>query len=85
MSEIDEALEGRVTVGKSRRGDEREIHHLILNGRQVYRMQRLLEGLAVNEENYFRVREAVLLAEALREAVSDGDDRGPLQGGTGGG
>lgn len=85
MWDIEGDLDGRVTVTRCRNGDARQIYQLRLTGRDVYQMQRLLEETAVSRENYLAVREAVLLAENLREAVKQAREQGPSPGGTRGG
>jgi len=84
MRDIDQDLEGRVSATRCRDGDVRDHYHLDLSGRDVFQMQRLLEETAVEKQNYFAVREAVLLAENLREAVKQARQQGPPQGGESG-
>ena len=81
MSELDEVYEGVVTATKCRNGDARQIYPLELTGRDVYKLQRLLEARAVQEECYLDVEEAVLLSRSLREAVKQARRRGLPQGG----
>lgn len=78
MSELDEIYEGVVTATKCRDGDARQIYPLELSGRDIFKLQRLLETRAVQEDGYLNVREAVLLAESLREAVKLARRRGLL-------
>jgi len=84
MRDIDQDLEGRVTATRCRKGDVRDVYELCLTGRDVFQMQRLLEETAVARENYFDVREAVLLAENLRRAVKQARQQGQSQGGENG-
>lgn len=80
MAEIKGDLDGRLTMTRTRDGDARDKYQLELNGRFIFKVQRILEKQAVNEEDYFKVREAVLLAEELREAVKLAKKQGPPQG-----
>jgi len=84
MEAINEMTEGRVSMGKSRCGDDRAIYRLDLNGSEVYQLQRTLEALAVKSEDYFQVKRVVLLAEAIRREVAKNQDRGLPQGDKGG-
>jgi hypothetical protein len=68
-SAIEEALEGRVSVGRSRGGRKDCLLSIVLSERAVYRLQTLLERRAIESDNWFEVREVVLLAEELRVAV----------------
>jgi len=76
MQGINEMTEGRVSMGKSRCGDDRAMYRLDFNGREVWQLQRVLETLAVRSEDYFSVRRAVTLAEALRREVAKNQGRG---------
>ena len=69
MYEVEEALEGSLRAGKSRGGREDVWLDLHLTERTVYKLQRKLEGLATKNENWFEVREVVLLSEDVRKAV----------------
>ena len=69
MWEIDEALEGSLRAGKARGGRRDVWIELRLGERTVYKLQRLLEGVAAESKNWFEIRELVLLSEELRWAV----------------
>lgn len=84
MPESDWDLDGRLCMTRTRNGDKREIHHLELTGEWVFKAQRVFEHRAVDEENYLKVREAVLLAEQLRAAVAKEQKQGRPQGDEGG-
>ncbi len=81
---VEDAMEGQLNAGKSRQGDARELYRLELNGREVFKLQRLLRRVATNNDNYFQVEEAVELGRALRREVAKNHHRGLPPGGTGG-
>lgn len=66
---IDDALEGRLSVGKARDGSGPEEYILRISRKRVYQLQQFLEEEAEKGGDYFRVRMLVLLAEELRNAV----------------
>jgi len=66
---IDEALEGSLRAGRSRGGRANVFLDVRLRERTVYKLQRLLEGLAEKSENWFEIREVVMLSEEVRMAV----------------
>jgi hypothetical protein len=70
MWQVEDALEGRLSVGKSRNGSGNEECTLRMSGKRLYQLQKFLEEEAEKGGVYFRVRMCVVLAEELREAVS---------------
>jgi len=80
MWEVDTALEGSLRAGESVGSEGAAIYQLELSGKEIFQLQRLLEELAVESGNYFRVRVAVLLSEAVRKAVKEDLERGRPQG-----
>ena len=81
MFEVDEALEGSLRAGKSRGGRVDVWLELRLTERTVYKLQRLLEGLAAHSDNYFEIRQVVLISEEVRVAVCNCERQGLSQGG----
>jgi hypothetical protein len=68
---IDDALAGRINVGRSRKGDFTGDVQLTLDGRLVYQLQKFLEEESTRSDSYFRTRWLVLMSEELRLAVRD--------------
>lgn len=66
---VEDALEGRTTIGRSRDGRENPEVLLRLSGKQHYQLEKFLQEAAEEKGNYFRTRMAVLLAEAVRTQV----------------
>ena len=66
---VEDAIEGRTTLGKSRNGECNPEVLIRLTGKQHYQLQKFLQGASSNEENAYKVRMAVLLWEAVRTQV----------------
>lgn len=68
---VDDCSEGRVALGKSRKGDLPEDVQLDLNGRRIYQLQKFLHEEIKLGGDYFRVRWLVVMSEELREAIAE--------------
>jgi hypothetical protein len=66
---VDEALEGRISQGKSHKGDIADIVTVQLKGKSLYQLQTFFEEEVKKGGDFFRVRWMVLMAEELRFAV----------------
>jgi hypothetical protein len=66
---LDGYLEGRITQGKSHKGDIPDLVTLNLKGRSLYQLQRFFEDEVRKGGDYSRVRWMVLMAEELRISV----------------
>lgn len=66
----EDALEGRITVGKSHHGSVAGEINLSLIGRRVYELQKFLEQEIEKGGDYFRVRWLVLTEEEIKTAVA---------------
>jgi len=74
MWQVEDALEGRLSVGQSRGGQGEKEYVLRLSGKRFFQLQKFLEEAAVAPGNFFHARMAVTLWEALRAGViSSGD------------
>jgi hypothetical protein len=71
----EDAREGRICLGKSRKGDAPDEITLTVSGKFAYDMQQFFEAEASKGGDFFRVRWMVLLAENLRLAVAEARDR----------
>jgi hypothetical protein len=69
MMMVNDALKGRITTGRSKRGNLPDLVTLTFHGSLLYELQGFLEEEAVKADDYFKVRWLVLLAEELRSAV----------------
>lgn len=67
---VEDALEGRVTIGKSRakQGDQTAV--IRLPQKRLYHLQKFLEEAAEKGGNFFEARMAVMLWESLREGLT---------------
>lgn len=65
---VQEALKGRISQGKSHKGDIPEVVNLQLQGKTLYQLQNFLEAEIGQGGDYFRVRWLVLLLEELHGA-----------------
>ncbi len=68
---VNDALQGRISQGKSKRGDAPDVITLSVSGKFAYEMQQFFEAEASKGGDFFRVRFMVLLAEQLRLAVAE--------------
>lgn len=84
MWEIDDALEGALTVGESQGQGGAEKVMLEIGRRDLFQVQQLLRELVMNSPNYFLKRKAVLLGETLRKSVFCVGKGEPPPGSTGG-
>jgi hypothetical protein len=66
----EDALTGRIHVGKSHKGDVAGELNLHLDGKRVYQLQKFLEEEAAKGGDYFRVRWLILMSEDVRTAVA---------------
>ena len=71
MMIVNDALEGRIPVGKSKHGDVPDLVTLTLPGKTLYDLQRFLEAEAVKGGDWFRVRWLVLTHEDIRHALGN--------------
>ena len=78
---VEDALEGRVTIGKSRGDSGREKVWVELTRKQLYQLEQFLQAVAEEGRDYYRVRMAVLLEEALRRHIPKAGEPGPPPGG----
>ena len=69
----EDALEGRMTVGKSHQGSTPEQVTLALPGKRIYQLQKFFEEEAAKGGDWFRVRWMVVMAEEIRMAVANAD------------
>ena len=78
----EDAQEGRISLGKSRKGDAPDVITLTVSGKFAYDMQQFFEAEASKGGDFCRVRWMVLLAEQLRQAVIEAreDERRKKQG-----
>jgi hypothetical protein len=67
---VEDCLEGRISLGKSRQGNIPNKVTLQLPGKLVYQLQKYFEEEAAKGGQYFRVRWQVSVAEHLRLAVA---------------
>jgi len=65
---IEEALAGRPSLGKSRKGNLPEKVTLELNGKRLYQLVKFLEEEASKGGDFFRIRWLVMMWEELRNA-----------------
>jgi len=80
MWKVEDALEGRLTIGKSRGGPKNEEYLLRISGKRLWQLQKFLEETAQKGGPWFDVRMVVMLAEAVRLGKVDVDEGGPPQG-----
>jgi len=75
---VEDALEGRLTVGKDHGAHAGEEYLVKISGKRMYQLQKFLEEAAEQGGNFFKARMAVMLWEELRRGVMDhGDPEGP--------
>ena len=67
----EDAQEGRICLGKSRKGDAPDRVTIVLDGRLAYAMQSYLESQVCKGGDFATQRLLVILAEALRQGVVD--------------
>ena len=84
MWEIDDALEGALTVGESQGKGRDEKVMLEITRRDLFELQQLLRELVMNSPNFFLKRKAVLSGETLRKSVFCVGEGGLSPGGKGG-
>ena len=65
---LDELLEGRISTGKSKRGDAPDVVNLQIAGRRLYQMQRFLEEEIQKGGELARVIWLVAIHKELRQA-----------------
>lgn len=65
---VQDALQGRISCGKSKKGDASERISLELPGRMVYQWQQFLEDEIRRGGDFFRIRWLVLFSEEIRKA-----------------
>lgn len=70
-----DALEGRISSGKSHQGNVSDELLLALPGKRVYQLQKYFEEEAAKGGDYFRVRWLIVMAEELRQAVANAGKR----------
>jgi hypothetical protein len=75
MYMLEDALNGRITLGKSRAGNIPEKVVVELKGKWVYQLQKFLEEEAAKGGNFFQVRWMVVMREELCRAVQDANER----------
>jgi hypothetical protein len=71
---VKDAMEGRISRGKSKDGDAPDVITLTVSGKFAYEMQQFFEAEASKGGDFFKVRWMVLLAEQLRQAVAQARD-----------
>ena len=64
---VEDALEGRVSIGESRGGRGEQEAVIRLPQKRLYQLQKFLEEAAAEGGNFFRSRMAVMLWEELRQ------------------
>ena len=74
---VEDALEGRVTVGKGHGVHAGEEYLVKLSGKRMYQLQKFLEEAAAEGGNFFRARMAVTLWEELRRGILIQGNGGP--------
>jgi hypothetical protein len=84
MWKVEDALEGRISVGRSVGLSGERLVTITMPRKRAYQLQKLLEELAERSNAYFDVRMAVVLAETVRLGLIDAGDGGPPRGGVGG-
>jgi hypothetical protein len=77
---VEDALEGRLSIGQSRGSHAEEEYVVRLPGKQFHQLQKLLEEMAAAGGDFFRARIAVKLWEALRRGVVMRQASGPPPG-----
>ncbi|MGA3326522.1 MAG: hypothetical protein ABSF45_18790 [Terriglobia bacterium] len=65
----EDVQEGRICMGKSRKGDAPDKITITLDGRVAYAMQSYLESQVCKGGDFSTIRLLVILAEALRHGV----------------
>jgi hypothetical protein len=80
---VEDALEGRLTVGRDRGAHAGEEYVVRLSGKRMYQLQKFLEEAAAEGGNFFRARMAVMLWEELRRGIMMRGDGEPPSGGEG--
>jgi hypothetical protein len=68
---VDDCSDGRVSLGKSRKGSLPEHVNLQMNGQRLYQLQRFLEEEIKKGGDCFSVRWLVVMSEHLREAIAE--------------
>lgn len=66
---VEDALEGRVTIGESRGSQGEEEAVIRLSHKRLYQLQKFLEEAAAVGGDFFRARMAVTLWEELRKGL----------------
>lgn len=66
---VEDALEGRVSIGESRGGRGSEEAVIRLSNKRLYQLQKFLEEAGAVGGDFFRARMAVMLWEALRDGL----------------
>jgi len=80
---VEDALEGRVTVGKGHGAHAGEEYLVKISGKRMYQLQKFLEEAAAEGGNFFRARMAVTLWEELRRGILIQSNGGPPLAGDG--
>ncbi len=81
---VEDAMEGRLTCGKSRGGPKDEEYLLKISGKRLFQLQKLLEERAAAPANFFEARMAVMLWEEIRRGVLNVGAPEPPPGGVSG-
>jgi len=66
---VEDALEGRLTVGKDHGAHAGEEYMVRLSGKRMFQLQKFLEEAAEQGGNFFKARMAVMLWEELRRGI----------------
>jgi hypothetical protein len=66
---VEDALEGRLALGKGHGAHTGEEYLVRLSGKRMHQLQKFLEEAAEEGGNFFKARMAVTLWEALRQGV----------------
>ena len=77
---VEDALEGRLTVGKGHGEHAGEEYLVKLSGKRMFQLQKFLEEAVAEGGNCFKQRMAVPLWEELRRGIVMRGDGGPPRG-----
>jgi hypothetical protein len=73
---LNDAMKGRISAGKSKKGDAPDQITITITGEWAYALQNFLESEVSKGGDFPRVRWLVLIAETLRAAVADAKSKG---------
>ncbi len=81
---VEDAMEGRLTLGKARDGRTDEEYLLRISGKRLFQLQKFLEEAAAKPADFFDGRMAVMLWEEIRRGILNVGAPEPPPGGVSG-